>query len=370
MESSNEALRTTPLNDTHRHLGAKMVPFGGWEMPVQYEGILAEHKSVREAAGIFDVSHMGRFEITGPDAARFMNYVSINDVEALSPYHSQYNAACYEHGGIVDDFLVYRCPDRLLVVPNAGNREKDLAWFRSHQDGFDVEIQDCSDATALIAIQGPASQNILAKVTDAPLTSLQYQTFVEAEVAAAPARIFRTGYTGEDGFEIWLPSTEVARIWSLIMERGAALGLKPVGLGARATLRLEAGLCLYGHEIDETINPLEARLGWITKLEKCRFIGKESIEGLKQRGLTRRLVGVKLQARGIPRQGYPILDAKKQVGHIVSGTMSPTLGVGIGTGFVPPTLSKPGTELEIEIRGKRLAAKVIRLPFYKSGSRK
>lgn len=370
MDEPNEEMKVTPLNQTHREMGAKMVPFGGWEMPVQYEGILAEHKAVREAAGLFDVSHMGRFEIAGKDALSFLNYVTINDVSALQNYQSHYNAACYEHGGLVDDFLIYKCPDRFLVVPNAGNREKDMAWFRAHLSSFDAEISDVSEMTALLALQGPKALEILSRLTDQPLDDLGYQRFAELQVDGIPCRVFRTGYTGEDGFELWIPTDAAEQIWRAVLQAGQVTGLKPVGLGARDTLRLEAGLCLYGHEIDETITPLEARLGWITRLEKTSFIGREALLAQKSAGLTRRLVGLTLLTRGIPRQGYRILKDGEPVGEIVSGTMSPTLGFGIGTGFVPLPFSKPGTKLEVEIRGKGLPAKVTKLPFYKRGSRK
>jgi aminomethyltransferase len=370
MDESKIELKVTPMNQAHRELGAKMVPFGGWEMPVQYEGILAEHKAVREAAGLFDVSHMGRFEISGEEAVSFLNHVTINDVSALENYQSHYNAACYDHGGLVDDFLIYKCPDKLLMVPNAGNREKDMAWFRKHLSSFDAKISDLSEETALLALQGPKALEILSRLTDVPLGDLGYQRFTELRVDGITCRVFRTGYTGEDGFELWIPTNAAEQIWRALLQVGKVSGLQPIGLGARDTLRLEAGLCLYGHEIDETINPLEARLGWITKLEKPSFIGREALVAQKSAGLTRRLAGLRLLTRGIPRQGYRILKDGEPVGEIVSGTMSPTLGFGIGTGFVPMALSKPGTQLEVEIRGKGLPAKVTKLPFYRRGSRK
>jgi aminomethyltransferase len=368
--SEAEALRRTPLYERHRQLGAKMVPFSGWEMPVQYEGILAEHHAVRTAAGLFDVTHMGRVEIHGPDAIRFLNYLTVNDVERLDVYQSQYTVACYEHGGIVDDLLVYRCPDRMLVVLNAGNRAKDLAWLHEHRMSFDVRIVDLSDETALIALQGPGAQGALEKLTALPLDGLLFHRFFEGTVAGVPARVFRTGYTGEDGFEIWYPADKATVVWDALLEAGGGSGLRPCGLGARDTLRLEAGLCLYGHEIDETTNPLEAGLGWITRLKKPDFIGRAALLDIRSAGLSRRLAGFRVLERGIPRQGYVILSEGRPVGVCVSGTMSPTLGYGIGTGYVPIHLAEPGSRLDIDIRGRHLPAEVVKLPFYAAGSRR
>lgn len=370
MSHSEDPLLRTPLFDRHCESGARMVPFGGWEMPVQYEGILAEHHAVRTSAGLFDVSHMGRVEIHGPDAIRFVNYLTTNDVERLEPFQSQYSVACYEDGGIVDDLLVYRCPDRLLIVFNAGNRAKDLAWMQRHVGAFDAQIMNLSDATALIALQGPNAEAILLRLTDLPLASLGYQRFVEGVVAGVPARIFRTGYTGEDGFEIWYGAEEAAHVWNALLETGAGFGVKPCGLGARDTLRLEAGLCLYGHEIDETTNPLEAGLGWITKFKKPDFIGRQALVDIRDAGLKRKLAGFKLVERGIPRQGCPILFEGAAAGVCVSGTISPTLGYGIGAGYVPLSAASPGNRLDIDIRGKLLPAEVVRLPFYTEGTRR
>lgn len=362
-------LKRTVLYDRHAALGARLVPFSGWEMPVQYAGILAEHHAVRSGAGLFDVSHMGRVEVLGPDAVAFVNHLTVNDVERLKPYRSQYTLACREDGGVIDDFLVYRMPDRILIVPNAGNREKDLDWFRANAGPFNVEIRDLSDETMLIALQGPDSEAILNPVTEADLETLRFQGFVETRINGIEARVFRTGYTGEDGFEIWYPAEQAAPLWDLLLESGASRGLAPCGLGARDTLRLEAGLALYGHEIDESINPIEAGLGWTVKLKKPGFIGRDALVRTRREGLRRKLVGLKLLERGIPRQGYEILHDRSPVGRVVSGAISPTLGYGIGTGFVPVDLAEPGTGLGIAIRGKCVAAEVVKLPFY-SGSRK
>lgn len=362
-------LRRTALYERHLDLGGRLVPFSGWEMPVQYEGILAEHHAVRTKAGLFDVSHMGRVEISGPDAVAFVNHVTVNDVERLRPYRSHYTLACRPDGGIIDDFLVYRTPDRLLVVPNAGNREKDLDWFRGSAAAYDVEIRDLSEESMLIALQGPRSVEILDPLSEAGLDELRFQGFVETRVGGVEARVFRTGYTGEDGFEIWYPAEHAAALWDLLLESGAPSGLQPCGLGARDTLRLEAGLALYGHEIDESINPIEAGLGWTVKLRKPAFTGREALERVRREGVKRKLVGLKLLERGIPRQGYEILHEGNTEGRIVSGAISPTLGHGIGTGFVSVDLAEPGTVLAVGIRGRPIPAEVVKLPFY-TGSRK
>ena len=362
-------LRRTALYDRHAALGARLVPFSGWEMPVQYEGILVEHHAVRSCAGLFDVSHMGRVEILGPDAIAFVNRCTVNDVERLEPYRSQYTLACRDDGGVIDDFLVYRLPDRILIIPNAGNREKDLDWFRKTAASYNVEIRDLSEESMLIALQGPGSEAILNPVVEEELEPLRFQGFVETRINGIEARVFRTGYTGEDGFEIWYPAKYAAELWDLILDAGASSGLKPCGLGARDTLRLEAGLALYGHEIDESINPIEAGLNWAVKLKKPGFIGRDALVRIRREGVKRKLVGLKLLERGIPRQGYEILHEQTPVGQVVSGTISPTLGYGIGTGFVPVELAEPGTGLAIGIRGKHIVAEVVKLPFY-AGSRK
>ncbi len=363
------SLQRTALYERHKDLGARLVPFSGWEMPVQYEGILAEHHAVRGVAGLFDVSHMGRVEIHGPDAVAFVHHITVNDVNRLKPYRSQYSMACRPDGGVIDDFLVYRMPDRMLIIPNAGNRVKDLDWFRSTAAAFNVEIRDLSDETMLIALQGPASEAILNPLAETELEDLGFQRFVETRIGGIDARVFRTGYTGEDGFEIWYPAKQAVELWDLLLESGGSRGLVPCGLGARDTLRLEAGLALYGHEIDESINPLEAGLGWAVKLKKSDFIGRDALLAVRREGVKRKLVGVKLLERGIPRQGYEILYEGNAVGQIVSGAISPTLSYGIGTGFVPTELAAPGTQVQIGIRGRHIAAEVVKLPFY-SGSRK
>ena len=362
-------MRRTALHGRHRDLGARLVPFSGWEMPVQYEGILAEHHAVRTRAGLFDVSHMGRVEICGPDAVDFMNHITVNDVARLKPFRSQYTLACTGDGGVIDDFLVYRMPDRLLVIPNAGNREKDLAWFRRTASAYDVEIRDLSEESMLIALQGPRSEEILDPLTAAGLDALGFQAFIETRVGGIEARVFRTGYTGEDGFEIWYPAQHAAPLWDLLLDSGATAGLQPCGLGARDTLRLEAGLALYGHEIDETINPYEAGLGWTVKLKKPAFTGREALKRIRRAGVNRKLVGLSMKERGIPRQGYAIVHGGNTVGQVVSGAISPTLGYGIGTGFVSVDQAEPGTILAITIRGRHIPAEVVKLPFY-AGSRK
>ena len=364
-------LKRTALYDQHVALGAKLVPFSGWEMPVQYEGILAEHNAVRTAAGLFEVSHMGRLEVLGPDALDFVNYCTVNVVHRLKPYMSQYTLACRKDGGVIDDFLVYRLPDKILIIPNAGNREKDLEWFRrtAADHNYNIESRDQSEESMLIALQGPNSEGILNLVTEDDLKTIRFQSFLETRINGVDARVFRTGYTGEDGFEIWYPVEKARELWNLVLDVGSSSGLKPCGLGARDTLRLEAGLALYGHEIDESINPIEAGLSWIVKLNKASFIGQDALVRIKQGNMQRKLVGIKLLERGIPRQGYEICHEQNLIGQIVSGAISPTLGYGIGTGFVPICFTDPGTRLTVMIRGKQVAAEVEKLPFY-IGSRK
>ncbi len=363
------SFRKTPIYNQHVAMNAKLVPFSGWHMPVQYEGILAEHKVVRDVAGIFDVSHMGRFQITGRDAIEFINYITVNDVERLEPFCSQYTLACRENGGIIDDFLVYRLPDKILIVPNAGNSDKLLKWLQKIAISYEVEIQNLTEQTVLFALQGPKSELILNAITKEDLRKLTFQSFTETWIEGIKAKIFRTGYTGEDGFEIWCSAECGPELWSIILKSGIDRGLKACGLGARDTLRLEAGLALYGHEIDESINPIEAGLGWVVKFKKPKFIGRNSLLSIREKGLTRKLVALKVLERGIPRQGYDISYGGNCVGQITSGAIAPTLGYGIGTGYVPISLTEPGTILQINIRDKKIPAVIVKQPFY-VGSRK
>jgi len=360
-------LKKTPLYDIHLELGARMVPFAGYTMPVSYSGIIEEHRAVRERAGLFDVSHMGRIEILGEKAREYLDYLTVNSVSRLEVGQVQYSAMLNENGGIIDDILVYRDTDRYLVVVNAANHEKDWLWMQKHLWGG-VSLRDVTDEVAQIAIQGPSSQELLACITDMSLENMRYYRFDRGEVDGVICLVSRTGYTGEDGFELYIPEGEVAGIWKKLIEAGRDVNLLPCGLGCRDTLRLEMKYCLYGNDIDETTTPLEAGLGWITKIDKGEFIGREALVEQVKSGIKRKLAGFEMLDRGIPRPGYTVFHDGKPVSRVSSGTSSPTLGKGIGTAYLPVELSEPGTGIEIEIRGKRLGAVVVKTPFYKGAS--
>ena len=361
-------LKRTPLYDEHVGLGAKMVPFAGFEMPVQYPaGITAEHKAVREKAGLFDVSHMGEFIVRGSQAVEFVNYVTTNDVAALKPGQAQYSTILREDGTVVDDCLVYRADDRVLMVVNGSNIEKDFAHISRYVGQFDASLDDISDRVALLALQGPQAAKILQKHTDTDLSQIKYYEFVTGTVAGVEkVYISRTGYTGEDGFELYFPSEQAPKIWNALTASGDVI---PAGLGARDSLRLEMGMALYGNDLDDTTTPLEASLGWLVKMKKGDFVGRDALVAQKERGLKRKLVGFTTAERAFPRHGYPVYVNGARSGEIRSGTMSPTLGIPIGTAYVPPEFSGEGSALEIEIRGKRIPATVVKMPFYKNGSR-
>ncbi|MEO7217526.1 MAG: glycine cleavage system aminomethyltransferase GcvT [Gemmatimonadaceae bacterium] len=357
----------TPLHEVHVALGAKMVPFAGFEMPVQYpSGITAEHKSVREGVGLFDVSHMGEFMVRGPQAIDFVNYVTTNDVAALSVGQAHYSTILYENGTIVDDCLVYRFPDHLMMVVNASNKDKDLAYISSYMERFDCSIEDVSDKIALLALQGPRAQEVMSQFTDVDLDSIGYYHFQIATVAGVPDIILsRTGYTGEDGFELYFDASRAVEVWNALMSEGS---VAPAGLGARDTLRLEMGMALYGNDIDDTTTPYEAGLGWLVKMKKGDFVGKAALERQKAAGIPRKLVGFSMADRAFPRHGYPVTCAGGASGEVRSGTMSPTLGIAIGTAYLPFEMAKEGTEFEVEIRGKQVPAVVQKMPFYKNAS--
>ena len=360
------ALKRTPLHDVHAALGAKIVPFAGYEMPVQYPaGITAEHKSVREGVGMFDVSHMGEFWVTGDRAVDFVNYVTTNNVAALAIGQVHYTTILNDRGTIEDDTLVYRFADRIMMVVNASNAAKDFAHIQRHAAKFGVTLRDASDEMALLAVQGPKAASVLQTLTKTDLSSIKYYHFTEGEVAGHPAIISRTGYTGEDGFELYVGNRFAVPIWQAIMKTGQ---VAPAGLGARDTLRLEMGMALYGNDIDDTTTPLEANLAWLVKLDKGDFVGRDALVAQKQRGLTRKLVGFTMAERNFPRHGYPVFFAGAPSGVVCSGTMSPTLGIPIGTCYLPVAGTKAGSSFEIEIRGKRLPATVTRPPFYKHAS--
>ena len=356
--------KRTPLYAAHQALGAKIIDFGGWAMPLQYTGILDEHRAVRGAAGMFDVSHMGEVTFVGPRAGEAIQRLITNDLGKLSDGKALYTTVCYPDGGIVDDCIVYReAQDRFLIVVNASNTAKDFSWFAEHA-GASCQVRNVSDQYGLLAVQGPRAVELLAGLTPAPLSSVPGFHFLDCELAGVAVRAARTGYTGEDGFELFVPSGQTERLWSAVLEAGKQVGLKPIGLGARDTLRLEAKLSLYGNDIDADHTPLEAGLGWVVKGKG--YIGEEAIEAQRARGLTRRLVGFVMKDRAIARHGYPIVDGSgTQVGVVTSGTVGPTVGLNIGLGYVPVALSNPGTSLSIDCRGKVSRAEVVQGPFYK-----
>jgi aminomethyltransferase len=366
--TATPTLRRTALFDAHRSLGAKMVPFAGWEMPVQYPtGILAEHHAVRTGAGVFDVSHMGEFEITGPDRNAFVNRVTCNDVGALAVGQVQYSAILTREGTFVDDCTVYRFDDKVMIVVNASNTAKAWEHIVEQKAGINVRLKDISSDVGLLSVQGPTAQALLQPLTRTTLSDIAYYHFAVGRVANAECFISRTGYTGEDGFELYCRERDTPQVWEPLIKAGA----KPIGLGARDSLRTEMGYALYGNEIDDTITPLEAGLGWIVKLDKgSPFTGDSALKAQKSRGVTRKLVGFQLQGRGFPRHGYPVYHEGREVDLVRSGTMSPSLGAAIGTTYLPAAAAKTGTKFEVEVRGERLPAEVVSRPFWKKGSAK
>jgi aminomethyltransferase len=363
-------LKRTPLRDVHVKAGAKMVPFGGWDMPVQYSGIIEEHRTVRRAVGLFDISHMGEFEVRGPGALAAVQHLCTNDAAALAEGQVQYAALCYPDGGIVDDLTVYRlAADHFMLVVNASNIDKDWAWVTAPR-AAGAEWRNVSDETALLAVQGPKAEGLVGRLADRDVTDLGYYHFVRGTVAGVPALISRTGYTGEDGFELYIAAGGAERLWSALLEAGRAEGIQPIGLGARDTLRLEMKYALYGNDIDQTTNPLEAGLGWVVKPAKGDFIGRAAIEALRARGVTRRLVGFEMAERAVPRHGYRLLAGGTPIGVVTSGSFGPSVERSIGMGYVPVGLAAVGSELHVEIRGATHAARVVKTPFYPSHTKK
>jgi aminomethyltransferase len=360
-------MKRTPLYDIHVALNAKMVPFAGFDMPVQYpSGITAEHKAVRESVGLFDVSHMGEFIVRGPQAIDFVNYVTTNDVNALAVGQAHYSGLLNDRGTFEDDCLVYRFADHIMMVVNASNKDKDLAHISAHLSKFDCTIEDVSDDIALLALQGPKAAEVLARHTDTDLAAIKYYHFEVGTVAGiSNVIISRTGYTGEDGFEFYFPADCAVALWNALTSVG---DVTPAGLGSRDSLRLEMGMALYGNDIDDGITPYEAGLGWIVKLKKGDFVGKAALEQQKERGVPRKLVAFTTAERSFPRHGYPVFYNGEASGEIRSGTMSPSLNIPIGTAYLPFDAAKEGTEFEIEIRGKRISAVVQKTPFYKKAS--
>jgi len=364
-----EDLSRTSLHGEHVALGGKMVPFAGFSMPVQYPtGITAEHRAVREACGLFDVSHMGEFEVRGPEALGLIQKISVNDASSIDVGQAQYSAMCLESGGVIDDLIIYRFAQRYLLVVNAANLEKDWAWLERQAADFDVEIENRSDEIALLALQGPSAREVLRPLTTPDVDEVRYYRFKEGEVSGVPCVISGTGYTGEDGFELYVPAERAPELWRLLLDAGRGSGLLPAGLGARDSLRLEVGYALYGNDLDEEHTPLESGLGWITKIDKGDFIGRAALAAQKEAGVERRLVGLRLAGRGFPRPGYDIVLDGRVVGEVTSGTVSPTLGYGIALGYVPVDQASSGTALQIDARGRLVDAVVQRPPFYTEGS--
>jgi aminomethyltransferase len=364
------ALQRTPLFDVHVKAGARMVPFGGWEMPVQYAGIVEEHRAVRRAAGLFDVSHMGEFEVEGPDALAVVQRLTTNDAAALEVGQVQYSLLCRPDGGIVDDLTLYRlADDRFMLVVNASNIPKDWRWVTEHGQGR-ARWSDVSAATALLAVQGPRAEALVGRVADGDVTGIGYYRFRRGAVAGAPALLSRTGYTGEDGFELYLPAERAEGAWHALVEAGRDAGLQPVGLGARDTLRLEMRYALYGNDIDETTNPLEAGLGWVVRPAKGDFLGRGAIEAARAAGVARKLVGFEMAEPSVPRHGYRVLHAGAPVGQVTSGTFGPSVERYIGMAYVPTALSAVGSAFDVEIRGQARAARVVRTPFHPSSVKK
>lgn len=359
------ALKRTPLYDAHRRAGAKMVEFAGWEMPVQYHGVIEEHLAVRGKAGLFDVSHMGEIEVRGAGALDFCQRLSANDVARLQVFQAQYNFLLNERGGVVDDVIIYRVkPEAYFICVNAANIDKDFAWLASHATA-DVEVENQSAMYAQLALQGPAAETILQPLTKQLLAALKAFHFAFVDVAAIRCMVARTGYTGEAGFELYCHVDAAERLWSDLMQAGEAHGLAAVGLGARDTLRLEKAYPLYGHELDDTTTPLEAGLDWVVKFTKPEFFGRDLLLGQKQQGVARKLVGLEASAPGIPRGGYGVFKEGVKVGAVTSGTKSPTLDKAIALAYVASAEASIDNRLEVEIRGRMIPVKIVSLPFYR-----
>ncbi len=364
--ATSTSLKRTPLYERHLALGARLVEFSGWEMPVQYSSILDEHRAVRTRAGLFDVSHMGEFKIEGPDSLAFLQYLVPNDVSHLAIHQALYTQLCLPNGGTIDDLIIYYLAENhYMMVVNAGNIDKDFAWVEQQAKIFDVQVFNQSDTTALLALQGPEAQAILQPLADVDLSTIRYYHCEPGVVDGINCIISRTGYTGEDGFELYCAPVDVVTLWNDLLAAGKERGLLPAGLGARDTLRIEAGYCLYGHELDEQTNPLEAGLGWTVKLNKGEFIGRDALLKVKEEGPKRKLIGIEMIERGISRAGYTIYENDQQIGSLTSGAPGPALNKNIGIGYVEASHAVVGNTVQIDIRGKRTAAQIVALPFYK-----
>ena len=367
MTEAPAVLRNTPLHASHLALGARMVPYAGYEMPVQYTSIIEEHRTVRSAVGLFDLSHMGELHLSGPEALAFARYAVVSDPGLLEPGQAQYSMLCAPDGGIIDDLIVYRVDDGYLIVCNAANHDAvlgQLESLRGHGD-FDVVLDDRSEETALIAPQGPRSAELLGRLTDVDLSALGNYRSQQGRIAGTQCLIARTGYTGEDGFELFCPARKATRLWDALISTGTDLGLRPCGLGSRDTLRLEAGMPLYGNELDRSVNPYEANLGRVVKLEKGEFVGRGALAAVQQTGPRRRLVGLVMRDEAIARHGYPVLVDGSEAGVVTSGTVSPTLGERIAMAYLPAAEAALGASAEVLIRDRRHPAEQVKLPFYR-----
>lgn len=366
-----EKTRKTQLHQLHKQT-AKLTEFAGFEMSLYFKGIIPEHLAVRNTVGIFDISHMGRVIVTGTDSERFLNHVITNDASKLTSNNAQYTVMCNENGGIIDDFVFYRLEtEKFLVVPNASNREKDYNWLIQNSKSFNVKIEDISNSVAMLAIQGPNASKTLQKISNSDLTQIERFKCANAHLAGVNVFLSRTGYTGEDGFEVFIWEASLAKpdnatkLWNTILEAGKPYGIEPCGLGARDTLRLEAGLCLYSNDIDESTTPLEAGLGFVVKLQKGDFIGKTALQQQKDHGIARKRVGIIMTERGIPRPGFELFNDKNQrIGHLTSGTFSPLLKRGVGMGYVEMSQAQEGNAVSVEIREKHIKARITSFPLY------
>ena len=365
-------LKATPLLGLHKELGAKLVPFVGWNMPIQFAGVLSEHTCVRERVGLFDVSHMGEIEVKGKDAKKFLQFLLSNNVEKMFDGSILYSLMCYETGGVVDDLLAYRFSENhYFLCVNASNSDKDYDWIARHASSFNVNIKNTSSETSQLALQGPDAKNVLQSLCGISLDDLSYYNFRKGMVNNVESLISRTGYTGEDGFELYLSPEKVSEVFRSLMEQGRSYGIQPIGLGARDTLRIEMGYPLYGNEIDNNPTPLDAGLGWVIKFDKGEFLGRGSLLKQKEQGsLRRKLVGLKLLTRGVPRAHYQVFKNGESVGEVTSGTFSPTLNTGVGLCYVSSEYSDVGNHLDVKIRDQLVAAEVIKLPFVPSHVKK
>lgn len=368
-------LKRTPLYDTHIALGARMVEFGGWEMPVQYSGILEEHRTVRKAAGLFDIDHMGQFDVSGADALTFLQHLLSADLSTLEVNQAKYAILCYADGTVIDDTFVYKLPGattsarpHYMIVVNASNREKDFAWMNAHKTGFQADLRDISDEYYMLAFQGPKAEEVLQRIESFDLSKIKYHHIREFKIHNEGGWLARTGYTGEDGFELFVPIKHYQHVWDAILEAGKDAGVKPVGLGARDSLRFEAKFALYGHEIDAQTTPIEAALGWACDLNK-EFIGRDALLKQKLEGVKKKLVGFEMIDRGIARKDYPIAKDGQTIGVVTTGMFAPTLEKNVGLGFVPPEFAAVGTEFDVIVRGKPLKARVVKTPFYANRAR-